>query len=760
MLATMARSKSLLARCCQLAMLVIFLGQCAAHNWNNMPGRAKKISTMKPCESRESLQQAHLQANPGDEFPVEWATGHEGSTGNWVLVRAEDEMKLVQWSFGLGDKYISGAPSSEKYQTYHVTGVKGSKIDRLATSSSCGVKGKPVFSKEVDKATAHNRPSSFVPIAMDKVAKGTEGVHGSAHLNLETPGAMKFFQYSDDMKDMCKNSIWAGYNNEQYPWIVAASKYQVAVGQANGGGITLFKIPEDTPPGKYVLHWYWRNYVNCHDVNVVVSSKKVTDVWGVPDPGKSGKLVVTKIDHCQTWRQGYMSSSPDDVADKDAKPMTTSAGALNNYNRKLADLKDAYAKYDAQQAKVTAAQRKMKPAYDDWQATKKAKGQRNPVTRAKLATYNDLKKPYDAERSELQKLSKIVKDSSKGLFMKSFMPTFGQRNLADWGTWHHKCTVVPKEELHNAAQICSKVCQPPMGNGAVRGWSHGFKCNTVNIVPIKRPASSPFAGAVNKMIPDQCRDMADAAPDGAYMCYQLIEPPPTNGGPAMTITKDPDDPAWYSTCLKFKKSQARIFTGNTCGNDCLLTDANVQDARWRFGNKCISCNDMNKNDQGVGSLTYLPAQPKWFVPEWVLSDTCEDCSEPSSVPTPKPSPPTPPPTLPPAQGEFSCVLKLGKPADYSWLCDHATVQSECTGQVAAATPYCDWRRPPSTVPTDSPITAPPTTPPPTTPTPPNTPSAAPTVRHIAHQGGSASRVGASWSTAVAAALAIGAVLLW
>jgi len=172
------------------------------------PGRAKKISTVKPCESRESLQQAHLQANPGDEFPVEWATGHEGSTGNWVLVRAEDEMKLVQWSFGLGDKYISGAPSSEKYQTYHVTGVQGSKIGRLATSSSCGVKGKPVFSKEVDKATAHNRPSSFVPIAMDKVAKGTEGVPGSAHLHLETAGAMKFFQYSDDMKDMCKNSIW------------------------------------------------------------------------------------------------------------------------------------------------------------------------------------------------------------------------------------------------------------------------------------------------------------------------------------------------------------------------------------------------------------------------------------------------------------------------------------------------------------------------------------------------------------------------
>jgi hypothetical protein len=242
-----------------------------------------------------------------------------------------------------------------------------------------------VFAKEVDKVTAHNRPSSFAPIAMDKVAKGTEGVPGSAHLHLETAGAMKFFQYSDAMNDMCKNSIWAGYHNKQYPWIVAASKYQVAVGQANGGGITLFKIPEDTPSGKYVLHWYWRNYVNCHDVNVVVSSKKVTDVWGVPDPTKSGKLVVTKIDHCQTWRQGYMSSSPDEVADKDAKPVAVSAAGLKNYNSKLADLKDAFAKYDTQQAVVTAMKRAMKPVYDDWQATKKAKGQKKPCDQSKIS---------------------------------------------------------------------------------------------------------------------------------------------------------------------------------------------------------------------------------------------------------------------------------------------------------------------------------------------------------------------------------------
>ena len=118
---------------------------------------------------------------------------------------------------------------------------------------------------------------------------------------------------------------------------------------------------------------------------------QVTDVWGVPDPTKSGKLVVTKIDHCQTWRQGYMSSSPDEVADKDAKPVAVSAAGLRNYNSKLAELKAAFAEYDKQKAVITALKRKMKPVYDDWQATKKAKGQRSPVTRKKVATYNELK---------------------------------------------------------------------------------------------------------------------------------------------------------------------------------------------------------------------------------------------------------------------------------------------------------------------------------------------------------------------------------
>ena len=44
------------------------------------------------------------------------------------------------------------------------------------------------------------------------------------------------------------------------------------------------------------------------------------------------------------------------------------------------------------------------------------------------------------------------------------------------------------------------------------------------------------------MIPDWCKDDYKdmKIPADARICYQLKEPPPTDGGRAMTITSDPE----------------------------------------------------------------------------------------------------------------------------------------------------------------------------------------------------------------------------
>ena len=85
------------------------------------------------------------------------------------------------------------------------------------------------------------------------------------------------------------------------------------------------------------------------------------------------------------------------------------------------------------------------------------------------------------------------------------------------------------------------------------------------------------------------------------------------------------DPAWYSTCLKTRPSQQRDFAEPTCGQPCILEEADSGGSsaggQWRFGDRCISCDLMRKNS--VESTSDAK-----FIPEWTLAppNTCSDCN--------------------------------------------------------------------------------------------------------------------------------------
>ena len=120
----------------------------------------------------------------GGTFPVEWAMGHEGTKGNWVLVRAEDEMKLKAWDDQLASRYFAAAPATEKFKSYFVDDKTVSNIDKKKQKGNCGVKaGTRVFSKEVDIRTAYNRPAHF-----EQFAKS---------------GGYKFYEYNSAMDTNC-----------------------------------------------------------------------------------------------------------------------------------------------------------------------------------------------------------------------------------------------------------------------------------------------------------------------------------------------------------------------------------------------------------------------------------------------------------------------------------------------------------------------------------------------------------------------------
>lgn len=223
---------------------------------------------------------------------MEWSSGHTNSFGSFVLISWKDEDRLLEYSNKVFDEYAAGAPENNRklFEMYHITRDKDTttmyQSQKLDGGFSCGdqLKGDTktkVFGGQVTAAQAHNRPARF-----RKISNGMKE-HG-------------YWKYNQAIPEECRSSQWYSYKNDKYPWILAASSYRVIAHNPADGDISLFEIPENLPAGKYLLHFWWRGYYNCVDVNIVVG-KEVTDHWGTAPADN----VVNKIDHCQTWSLEY-----------------------------------------------------------------------------------------------------------------------------------------------------------------------------------------------------------------------------------------------------------------------------------------------------------------------------------------------------------------------------------------------------------------------------------------------------------------------
>ena len=90
-----------------------------AHNWMWSPSsRASQASTTKPCRPKRShIPDVHV--NPGQEFEVEWATGHGESPNSgahyFTIVKAKDEAMLVLVGKTVLTDYIDSALDSEHW---------------------------------------------------------------------------------------------------------------------------------------------------------------------------------------------------------------------------------------------------------------------------------------------------------------------------------------------------------------------------------------------------------------------------------------------------------------------------------------------------------------------------------------------------------------------------------------------------------------------------------------------------------------------
>ena len=68
------------------------------------------------------------------------------------------------------------------------------------------------------------------------------------------------------------------------------------------------------------------------------------------------------------------------------------------------------------------------------------------------------------------------------------------------------------------------------------------------------------------------------------------------------------------------RSQDRYFKAPNCGEPCKLKGGIEKEAEWRYGDRCISCDQMEANNKDISAK---------FVPEWSLapSDKCVKCGQ-------------------------------------------------------------------------------------------------------------------------------------
>ena len=96
-----------------LPSAALLLACASAHNWiwNPRSRSGNKASTNRPAPPRPKDRDPHVAVAPGQEFLIEWSTGHPNSEFYFVVLHKDDEARLDEHTPDLLDDYIARAPA-------------------------------------------------------------------------------------------------------------------------------------------------------------------------------------------------------------------------------------------------------------------------------------------------------------------------------------------------------------------------------------------------------------------------------------------------------------------------------------------------------------------------------------------------------------------------------------------------------------------------------------------------------------------------
>ena len=275
-----------------------------AHNWLNSPRSrtSSRMPTVKPCVQRTRTAHPDVNVNRGQPFQIEWTTGHPGSSSYFVLLAAEDEDKLALHTETLLDAYLYDAPA-EATEPY--LGVEWHKQHYgCVGSSSLGCSySEDVFLQTESKTPVTpndtdwvERPAAFACSALGS-ATGADQQDETGRASCNTVSTLALYRYPDSEK---KYDAVAAYTNDKYPWMEAVYKFTHYHHHALQFDTARFVFPRHTSrTGRSIVHWLWRGYQDCLDVDVLSDAATVPNtseaIYGQSIDGEE----MLKVDHAQ-----------------------------------------------------------------------------------------------------------------------------------------------------------------------------------------------------------------------------------------------------------------------------------------------------------------------------------------------------------------------------------------------------------------------------------------------------------------------------
>ena len=279
--------------------LVSTLG--SGHNWINSPrSRASRASTIMPCRQRTDPDTPHVQVNPAQPFLVEWTNGHPRSTHYFVLLPAAREAELSTLSEAVLEQYLRDAPTSAvRYEGPAWQKRHWGWTDRQARG---GANDHSEFISEgkievTDPSDPYylQRPSAFFCSDMGR-ARDVDGACAQAddmRLYKYAPGG-----YAEDVR--------VSYTHDDHPWIISVHRFRQVDMWAQQFDTAPFELPAGTPPGQYIVHYFWRGYRDCIDVDVLPPSLPVPCLSNATYGHEDASLTsYQRIDHCQYEAGSY-----------------------------------------------------------------------------------------------------------------------------------------------------------------------------------------------------------------------------------------------------------------------------------------------------------------------------------------------------------------------------------------------------------------------------------------------------------------------